>query len=144
MKKAYTKPCIEMETFSPNEYIAACYAIVSKENSSDFTVIPGVREGKYTDGMNAKNKSTGWQWQKDGFEDDHLDKLAKNWCESDDGWFYDGDKLTSPKQVVSTWEAAGDADMGVTKITHQAVPVLDPIPITADNASSYNCGVNAS
>ena len=37
------------------------------------------------------------------FGDDHLDKLATDWAESHNGWFYDGPGMTHTT-AVKTWE----------------------------------------
>lgn len=141
MKKTYVKPSIEMETFAPNEYIAACYAIVDAGNPANFT-IKGNWNGKGTDGQNKKENGL-WYWKKTGFDDDNFDYLDHDiWGESHTGWFYNGPGMEHTT-AVKTWEAAGDTAQNGTMVDHMATQV-NIIQITSENASDYNTGVNAS
>ncbi len=141
MKKAYVKPAVEMETFSPNEYIAACYALVDVNDTSNFAICGDLKNGTGTDGMNAYSKGK-WNWTNKGFGDDHLDKLATDWAESHNGWFYDGPGMTHTT-AVKTWEASNDTTKGGTMVDHMATQV-NITKITESNAADYNTGVNAS
>lgn len=141
MKKTYVKPSVEMETFSPNEYIAACYALVDVNDSTNFTVVGNIANGKGTDGQNGTSNGK-WIWNKKGFDDDHLDTLATVWKESHDGLFYDGPGMTHTT-AVQTWEANNDTVKGGTMVDHMATQV-NSVKITSANASDYNTGVNAS
>lgn len=141
MKKTYVKPAIEMETFSPNEYIAACYAIVDVNDPTNFA-IKGNWNGKGTDGQNSSQNGK-WYWRNNGFDDDHFDYLDHpTWKESHTGWFYDGPGMNHSTSV-STWEAAGDTQKGETMVSHTATQV-NIVEITEGNAASYNTGANAS
>ena len=141
MKKAYVKPTIEMETFSPDEYIAACYALVDINDPTNFA-IKGNWNGKATDGQNSL-KNGKYYWRNNGFGDDHFDYLDKpTWKESHSGWFYDGSGM-SHNTTVSAWEANGDTTRGQNLVTHNATQV-SIVEITESNAASYNTGANAS
>lgn len=139
MKKTYVKPSMEVETFSPNEYIATCYAIVNKEDASNYYI----HSGDFADGQNSY-KDGKYNWLNNGFDRDHLDKLDTGWYEFENGWFSDDPRMTNRRTVLA-WEAAGDTKSGEKNYkSYEAAPILDPIPITADNASTYNTNVNAS
>ncbi|MDD7176435.1 MAG: hypothetical protein SPG09_09585 [Lachnospiraceae bacterium] len=146
MKKAYTKPSIEMETFSPNEYIAACYAIINQMDTSNFVIRRDLANGKGTDGMNGRDKAGNYMWNRKGFEDDNIDILSHDWREiyegSGDTTFYNGPGMNS-SVTVQAWEANHDSEKGGTMVSHDATPVTIT-KITADNAAQYNTGVNAS
>ena len=146
MKKAYVKPSLEMETFSPNEYIAACYAIVNMNDPSNFVIRANLANGKGTDGMNGRDSENKYLWNGKGFEDDNIDVLSHSWGEvyegSGDVTFYNGSGMNSTV-TVQTWEANHNSAIGGTLVSHEATPVTIT-KITADNASTYNTGVNAS
>lgn len=146
MKKAYTKPSIEMETFSPNEYIAACYALVDQNDPANFVIKGNIADGKGTDGQNF-SKDGKYYWNGKGFEDDHLDVLSHSWGEQYDGssdkvTYYNGTDMNLTS-TVSAWEANGDSKRGEKLQTYQATPV-NIITITEGNAATYNTSVNAS
>ena len=140
MKRTYVTPSIEMETFAPNEYIAACYAIVDVNNSSNFA-IKGGWDGQYTDGIN--NNSNGrYNWPGNGFQDDNFDYLDTTWGESTTGLFYDGPGM-SHSTNVKTWEGNNDRRVGETLVDHVATQV-NIVELTEANSSTYNSSPNAS
>lgn len=143
MKKAYVKPSIEMETFSPNEYIAACYAIVNAGDPSNFIVSANLKNGP-TDGQNYI-KDSKYYWNGKGFDDDHLDELSTSWYESDNSWYYNGPGMSHTTEI-QVWKANGDATSKTspkTLVTEVATAV-NLVEITEANASDYNTSVNAS
>lgn len=141
MKRAYQKPMMEMEAFAPNEYIAACYAIVDVNDSSNFTIKKGWN-GNYTDGQNTHNGGL-WNWNSRGFGDDNFDYLdSPNWGESHTGLFYNGAGMSHTTQV-STWEANGDRRRNDTMVDHLATQV-GIIELTEENSSIYQSSANAS
>ena len=147
MKKTYVKPSIEMETFSPNEYIATCYAIVDINDATNFVVRANVaNNGKGTDGQNGRDKENKYLWNNRGFSDDNIDILSHKWKEVYDGngdtTFYNGGDMRLTSQVQA-WEANHDANIGDNLVTYDATPVTIKT-ITADNASQYNTTANAS
>ncbi|MDY3854302.1 MAG: hypothetical protein SO170_04980 [Butyribacter sp.] len=141
MKRKYETPVMELETFVPNEYIASCYAIVDKNDSSNFT-IRGNWNGKYTDGQNTKSSGK-WNWNKKGFGDDHFDYLdSPTWKESHSGLFYNGSGMKHTTNVQA-WEAKNDTAIGQTKVDYTATAV-DLIKINKSNSDTYHCSPNAS
>jgi hypothetical protein len=142
MKRVYEKPVIEMETFTPNEYIATCYALVDATDSSNFTVVSAYP----TDGENTSNNGR-YYWNNKGFGDDNCDILDKEtWGEkcSQTGWYYSGKGMTL-KEDVAAWQANGEGRWGnKTLQPYQATRILNPIEITAANSSAYGTSANAS
>lgn len=146
MKKTYVKPSMEVETFSPNEYIATCYAIVNQMDPSNFVIRADLANGKGTDGMNGSDGQGKYLWNGRGFGDDNIDVLSHDWGEvyegSGDTTFYNGSGMNSTIPVQA-WEANHDSKKGENLVPYDATPVTIT-KITADNASQYNTGVNAS
>lgn len=140
MKRSYQKPVMEMETFAPNEYIAACYAIVDVNDSTNFTIKQGWN-GNPTDGMNSKSGGA-WNWLGKGFEDDNLDTLSTDYAESTNGLFYNGPGMEHTTEV-SAWEANGDTDKGDTMKKYTATEVK-VVTLTDDNYNQYGFSANAS
>jgi hypothetical protein len=141
MKKTYEKPNVEVENFEPNEYIAACYAIVDVNNEQNFT-IKGGWNGQYTDGENGNSDGI-WHWNSKGFDDDHFDYLdSPTWGESHTGLFYDGPGMTHTTQV-SSWEANQDTVKNATMVDHMATQVKI-VQLTDANSGAYGSSANAS
>jgi hypothetical protein len=142
MKKAYEKPIVELETFTPNEYIASCYAIVDVNNAQNFTIKGGGWNGRPTDGENGVSYGV-WNWNGKGFDDDHFDTLdSPTWGESHNGLFYDGPGMTHTTKV-QTWEANNDTVKDGTMVDHLATQV-NIVELTDANCSTYNSSANAS
>jgi hypothetical protein len=141
MKRAYEKPVVETETFTPNEYIASCFALVDVNDSNNY-VIKTDWNGTITDGQNYTKNDNKWYWNGKGFGDDHLDELSTKWSESANGIFYDGAGMTHTT-AVKTWEANGDVQKGATMVDHMATQV-NIVQLTDANSSAYGSSANAS
>ena len=140
MKKVYSQPRMEVETFAANEYIAACYAIVEpKTNDTNFIIR---KSADMTDGVNNRNSSGVCVFNNKGFGDDNYDCLGKYLGESHDGWFYNGPGMEH-KTRVQVWESNGDTEAGQTLVEYMATQVFS-VQITEENASMYGTTVNAS
>ena len=151
MKKEWVEPRIEVQKFTPNEYVAACYYF-----GGTHIILRQQRPG--TDGR-TKPYDTSWQGRRCGFSDDGWDFLSQG--DEDNiagkgmpsGWY---STTNSHDFIVSGNPTRYNGSFGNSKITNiitgktgdYANPVYyygsDVYPLTAEIAKEQGVGPNAS
>ena len=150
MKKEWVEPRIEVQKFTPNEYVAACWLVSKENNHVVLDICP--TDGKLTTPNKPKT------WNRLGFNDDGFDFLSggddtipSGWSS---GWCGTEDELVHVKAGKVYGPATGTyGNHEATKHPKEAMYTgsiywfgnqAEPLQITKDNCSSYGVGPNAS
>lgn len=150
MKKEWVEPRIEVQKFTPNEYVAACWLVSKGDNHVVLDICP--TDGKLTTPNNPKT------WNHMGFNDDGFDFLTggddtipSGW---NSGWCGTEAELVHVKAGNVYGPARGTyGNHGAINDKKEAMYTgniywfgnrSEPIQITQDNCSSYGVGPNAS